>query len=177
MAGMHSSPPCPPLPKLPLTHCAGGFPLILALGPTWPPSTHPSSQNRGAGRSVVVQDTHTDTHAQSDPHLAVFADHFTGQSPYPSLQGHCEPALSWERSFIHREKLFLCPLSFSLSLLDDGWRKGSPHTDTVYVWRWGSYLEYEEALGLQSRTQKEGKDKCHHFNTPATSLSHTQLCF
>lgn len=39
--------------------CRGCFPLILALGPTWPLSTHPSCTNGGAVRSVVVQDTHT----------------------------------------------------------------------------------------------------------------------
>lgn len=59
MGCMHSSPPYPPFktPSDPL--CRGCFPLILALGPTWPLSTHPSCTNGDAVRSVVVQDTHT----------------------------------------------------------------------------------------------------------------------
>ena len=136
--------PTHPAPaKLPLTHCAGFSPLILALGPT----THPSSQTRGAVRSVVVQDTHT--HARIDPRLSVFADHFTGQSPYPSLQGHCGAALTEKgASFTGKSPLSL-PASFT-QLLQGGWRKGSPCTDIYRLCSWRSFRDYREASGLQS---------------------------
>lgn len=91
--------------------------LPLALHGLWAP-THLARTEVLLGHFLC----RTHTHTQIDPHLSLFVDHFTGQSPYPSLRGHCGPALSWERSFIHRGKpLLLCLLPFS------EWRKPS-HT-------------------------------------------------
>lgn len=148
MHAFHPIPPPPNSPSLQNSHwpiVPGFFPLILALGPTQPLQNPPILPETEVLLGQQRCRTHTHqrrTHGRTDPRLSVFADHFTGQSPYPSLQGHCGSALSWERPFIHRENPSFSGFSLSAvpSLLDDGWRKGRPHTDTeleviFIIWR------------------------------------------
>lgn len=56
--------------------------------------THPARNQVLLGQLWCKWWTLTDTNTQNDLRLSGLTDHFTGQSPYPSLQGHCGPALS-----------------------------------------------------------------------------------